>query len=51
MLDRLVLILLGVWAGITGILLVTNLKVEWDRPLMGFAALVLGIVCVVRACR
>ena len=49
--DRLILILLGVWAAITGIFAVTNVKVVWSEPLAGFAALALGLVCLVRACK
>lgn len=48
MLDRLTLVCLAVWALIFGILHVTNIQVTWDRPLMGFSALVLGIVCLIR---
>jgi len=47
--DRLILILLGIWALIFGIFTVTNIKVEWSNPIMGFAALALGIVCLIRA--
>jgi len=46
--DRVVLICLGIWALITGILSVTNIKVEWGPTLAGFAALILGIVCLIR---
>lgn len=49
--DRWVLILLAVWALLFGIFTVTNLRVEWGNPLMGFAALILGIVCLIRAFR
>lgn len=49
MLDRLVLILLGVFMVLYGIFAVTNLKIEWSTTIMGFAALILGIVCLVRA--
>lgn len=47
--DRLVLILLGIWALIFGIFAVTNIQVTWSQPIMGFAALALGIVCCIRA--
>lgn len=46
--DRLVLICLAIWALIFGILSVTNIEVTWSRPIMGFAALVLGVVCAFR---
>jgi len=51
MLDKTILILLGVWAIIFGILYVTNLKIEWSGQIMGFAALCLGVVCLIRAFR
>ena len=46
--DRWVLILLGVFLLIFGILTVTNIQVEWSRPIMGFSALVAGAVCLIR---
>ena len=49
--DRMFYGLLGLWAGLTGIFLVTNLEVEWSKPILGFAALALGVVCVIRASR
>ncbi len=49
MFDRLVLILLGVFLTLTGLLMVTNLQVEWSKPLMGFSALAAGLICLVRA--
>ena len=49
--DRLILILLGIWALLFGIFKVTNLQVVWADPLMGFSALVLGVVCLIRALR
>lgn len=48
-LDRLILICLAVWALLFGLSAVTNIDVVWGRPLEGLAALVLGIVCLVRA--
>jgi len=48
-LNRLMLIFLGVWALLTGIFLVTNLRVDWQHPLTGFAALILGIICIICA--
>lgn len=49
--DRLMLILLGVFFLLFGIFAVTNLQVEWGRVIMGFAALAVGIVCCIRAAR
>ena len=49
MLDKLLLIALAVWALIFGLLHVTNIQVAWGVPLMGFAALVVGIICLIRA--
>lgn len=49
--DKLFYGCLGVWAILTGIALVTNLEVVWMGPLTGLAALVLGVVCLVRAFR
>lgn len=51
MFDKLVLLCLAVWALLFGIFAVTNLKVAWGEPIMGFAALVLGVVCLIRALR
>lgn len=47
--DRLVLICLAVWAGLFGLATVTNFQMEFMRPMMGIAALVLGVVCIVKA--
>lgn len=47
--DRTVLICLAVWAFIFGLLTVTNIQVEWSRPIMGFAAQGQGVVCLIRA--
>ncbi|MBE3124819.1 MAG: hypothetical protein IMZ57_04085 [Acidobacteria bacterium] len=47
--DRIFFICLGVWALLYGVFAVTNLRVEWSVPIMGFAALALGVVCVIRA--
>ena len=49
--DKLVLILLAVWSLLFGLLHVTNIQVTWGTQLMGLAALVLGVVCLVRAFR
>jgi hypothetical protein len=51
MLDRLTLVCLAVWALLFGLFKVTNVQVVWGDPLMGFAALVLGVVCLVRLFR
>lgn len=50
-LDRLVLICLAVWALLFGLFSVTNIKVDWGPTLMGFAALVLGVICLIRVFR
>lgn len=47
-LDRVLLILLGVWALIYGLAAVTNFRFEWMGTVAGFAALVLGFVCLAR---
>jgi membrane associated rhomboid family serine protease len=47
--DRIVLIALAIWALLTGLFAVTNIRVDWGPTLAGFAALVLGIVCLLRA--
>lgn len=49
--DRIVLLALALWALLFGIFAVTNLQVVWGQPIMGFAALVLGIICLIRAVR
>lgn len=49
--DKWILVLLGIWAIITGIFAVTNIQVTWSQPIMGFAALALGVVCLIRAFR
>ena len=51
MFDRVILISLGVWATLTGLLGVTNVQIEYSRPIIGFAALVCGVVCLIRAFR
>jgi uncharacterized membrane protein len=47
--DKWILVLLGIWAIITGIFAVTNIQVVWSQPIMGFSALALGVVCLIRA--
>lgn len=49
--DKLFFVLLGVWAILTGIALVTNIAIVWMSPVTGLAALTLGIVCLSRAFR
>lgn len=49
MFDKLLLVLLGVFLLLYGIFAVTNVRVEWGRPIMGFSALAAGIVCLFRA--
>lgn len=49
--DKTVLVLLGIFAILFGIFKVTNLQVVWADPIMGFSALALGIVCLIRAFR
>ncbi len=51
MFDKLLLVLLGVFLLLYGVLAVTNIQVEWSRPIMGFSALAAGIVCIIRAFR
>ena len=46
--DRLILVCLAIWALLFGLFSVTNIEVVWGRPIMGIAALVLGVVCLVR---
>lgn len=47
--DWLILLLLGIWALLFGIFSVTNIKIEGQTVVMGVAALVLGVVCLIRA--
>jgi hypothetical protein len=49
--DRLVLICLAVWSLLFGLFTLTNFRIEWGQPLMGLAALVLGVVCLIRVLR
>lgn len=48
-LDTVALLCLAVWALLTGIMAVTNIQVVWMPVIAGFAALILGIVCLIRA--
>ena len=49
MFDRVLLICLGVFLFLFGILSVTNLEITWSRPILGFAALIAGAICLIRA--
>jgi uncharacterized membrane protein len=49
--DKVVLVCLAIWALLFGLFAVTNIQVTWGGPIMGFAALVLGAVCLIRAFR
>lgn len=49
MTDKLLLILLGVFLLLFGFFTVTNVRVEWGQPIMGFSALLAGAVCLLRA--
>jgi hypothetical protein len=49
--DRLFFILLGICAVLTGLLLVTNIRVEYGPTICGVAALALGVVCCARAAK
>lgn len=51
MFDKVFLICLAVFLLLFGIFSVTNIEVVWGRPLMGVAALVAGVVGVIRAFR
>jgi hypothetical protein len=45
-LNFLVWFLLGVFLVLFGVFAVTNIQVEWGKPIMGFSALVAGIACI-----
>lgn len=49
MIDKLLLILLGIFLLLFGIFAVTNIEVVWGRAVMGIAALAAGVVCIIRA--
>lgn len=51
MFDKTLLICLGIFLLLYGIFAVTSLDVVWGKPIMGFAALVAGVICVIRAFR
>ncbi len=50
-LDRWSFILLGIFLLLYGVFAVTNLQVEWGRPIMGFSALIAGAICLARVLR
>lgn len=49
--DKLVLILLGIFLLLFGIAHVTNITIVWMGPIMGLSALAAGVVCLVKALR
>lgn len=49
--DKVILILLGVFLLLFGIMQVTNLQIVWMGAIMGLAALCAGAVCLFRAFR
>lgn len=49
--DKLVLILLGAFLLLFGIMHVTNIEIVWASPIMGLSALCAGTVCLFRAFR
>jgi uncharacterized membrane protein len=49
MFDRLILISLGIFTVLFGIAAVTNIEIVWMKPITGLAALVCGVVCLIRA--
>ena len=49
--DRLILILLGVFLLLFGAGAVTNVVIVWMGPVTGLAALACGVVCLIRALR
>ena len=51
MLDKFVLIFLGIFLLLFGVFAVTNIQVEWGKPIMGFSALIAGVICCIRAFR
>ena len=46
--DKLVLILLGVFLVLFGIAHATNLQIVWMEPITAIAALAAGIICLIR---
>ena len=50
-LDLLILVLAGVFFLLYGLFAVTSIKVDWGPTIMGFVALVLGVLCLIRAAK
>ena len=48
MIDKACFICLAIWAFLFGLSKVTNVVIAWMDPLMGFAALILGVMCLIR---
>ena len=49
--DWLVWLFIGIFLLLFGLFSVTNIQVEWGRPIMGFSALIAGAICVIKALR
>jgi len=49
--DRVFFVALAVFLVLFGLFAVTNIKVEWGAQLVGFAALIAGIMAVVKLVR
>jgi hypothetical protein len=49
--DKLVLILLGIFLLLWGIAHATNIQIVWMEPVTAIAALCAGVVCLIRALR
>lgn len=47
--DRILLIALGTFLFLFGLFSVTSITVVWGPVVMGFAALVAGVICLIRA--
>lgn len=47
-LDRLILILLAVFFMFFGIATVTDMNVLWSKPIIGYSAMIIGVVCIIR---
>ena len=46
MTSRWILLALGIYMLIVGLLAVTNIQVQWSGPIAGFAAIVTGLLCL-----
>jgi len=40
-------LLIGIFLFLFGLFSVTNIDVVWGKPVMGFSALVAGVVCII----